>query len=167
MSKNSSIPSIYLDDLNITQLQQEFDFGKNTMHETISAGSIDTITLGSGYNYPSITGIDTNYVYTNGTSAPYISITDNTSGWNTISVDPNLQGKMLKVNGDAEFEGELIIKGVSLTERLDKIEERLAILRPNEQLEEKWDALRELGEQYRNLEKEIIEKQKIWEILKK
>jgi hypothetical protein len=73
----------------------------------------------------------------------------------------------LKVIGDADIDGDLKVQGVSLTERLDKIEERLAILRPNETLEEKWDELKELGKRYRELEKEIIEKEKVWEILKK
>ena len=37
----------------------------------------------------------------------------------------------------------------------------------NEKLEEKWDNLRELRKQYMELEAEIIEKEKIWTILKK
>jgi hypothetical protein len=73
----------------------------------------------------------------------------------------------LDVRGDANFEGDLKIKGKSLTETLDRIEERLAILRPNEELEEKWENLRGLRKAYMELEKEIIEKEKIWEILKR
>jgi hypothetical protein len=46
-------------------------------------------------------------------------------------------------------------------------EKRLAILHPNEKLEEKWEELKALGERYRELEKDILEKEKIWEIIKK
>ena len=68
----------------------------------------------------------------------------------------------LKVKGDAEFYGEITIQGVKLGDRLNKIEERLAILRPNEKLEEKWERLKELGDEYRKLEQEIIEKLSIF-----
>ena len=73
----------------------------------------------------------------------------------------------LHVKGDAEFEGDVKIKGKSIAETLDKIEARLAILHPNEVLEEKWEELKALGDAYRKLEKEILEKEKIWETLKK
>jgi hypothetical protein len=99
---------------------------------------------------------------------------NNTSGATyTIAPDPNLQGTSLHVRGDAEFEGDvtfqgdIAIKGKSIKESLLAIEERLAILRPNEALEEKWENLRELRKQYMELEAEIIEKEKMWAILKK
>ena len=74
---------------------------------------------------------------------------------------------VLNVKGDAEFEGDVFIKGKSLSVTLSKIEERLAILHPNEKLEQKWDELKELGRLYRELEKDILEKEKIVEILKR
>ena len=54
----------------------------------------------------------------------------------------------------------------SLSEVLAKLEERLNILHHNQELEDKWESLRVLGEQYRELEKELIEKEKMWKILK-
>lgn len=87
--------------------------------------------------------------------------------WNSVSTNSNLQGSTLQVKGNADISGELTVQGVNLTKRLDKIEERLGILRPNEQLEAKWENLRALGNAYRELEKEIIEKQEMWAILKK
>lgn len=80
---------------------------------------------------------------------------DNTLEWN---YDYN---KDFKVEGDIKF------NGTSLSERLDRIEERLAILRPNSELEEKWVELKKLGEQYRLLEQDLLEKQKIWDLLNK
>jgi hypothetical protein len=61
----------------------------------------------------------------------------------------------------------LTIQGKSLKDSLDRIEERLAILHPNEELEEKWENLRGLRKMYMELEAEIIEKEKMWSILKK
>jgi len=40
-------------------------------------------------------------------------------------------------------------------------------LHPSPALENEWDQLRELGEQYRKLEAELVEKQRAWEILKR
>jgi hypothetical protein len=91
-----------------------------------------------------------------------------TTGSGTYSIaDPNLKGATLKVQGDADFEGDLKLQGKSLKDSLDRIEERLAILRPNEELEEKWENLRGLRKMYMELEAEIIEKEKMWAILKK
>lgn len=91
----------------------------------------------------------------------------NSSTWPTLATDPNLQGNTLQVKGDANFEGDVKIKGKSIADSLERIEERLAILRPNEELEEKWENLRGLRNAYLELEKEILEKQAMWDILKK
>jgi hypothetical protein len=95
---------------------------------------------------------------TNGTGA---------TSWATITADPNLQGRQLHVDGNASITGELTIRGVKLSDRLDKIDERLAILHPNEELEAKWENLRGLRKAYMELEAEIKEKEKMWGILKK
>ena len=131
-----------------------------------------TITLGSGTN-----------TLNSGTTGTYaITQTNNTTAWpgynwNTISTGTGTDtitiadwgnlSNTLQVNGDANFEGDIKIKGKSLVDSLEKIEEKLAILRPNEQLEEKWEELRNLRKQYMELEKEIVEKEKMWDILKK
>lgn len=86
----------------------------------------------------------------------------NDLSWPTVSISPDLN-----VTGDAIISGELTVQGVKLSERLDKIEEKLAILRPNKELEEKWENLRGLRKAYMELEAEIIEKEKMWGILKK
>ncbi len=97
-------------------------------------------------------------VYTTGTSG----------NWGNISLaDPDIKGATLEVKGDADFDGEVTIKGKSLNGMLEKIEERLAILHPNPELEDKWDELKELGKRYKELEAEIIEKERMWAILKR
>lgn len=105
----------------------------------------------------------------NGTSAspsPGQVLTSNGTG-STIWADPNLKGSSIQVKGNAEFDGEVTIKGKNLNDTLERIEERLAILRPNEELEAKWENLRALRKAYLELEAEIIEKEKVWGILKK
>lgn len=68
---------------------------------------------------------------------------------------------------DIRVEGDIVIKGKSITDRLETIEKRLAILHPNPELEGKWGQLKALGDEYRKLEQEIIEKQNMWDIIKK
>ena len=87
----------------------------------------------------------------------------NTGGnWTTYDKQPSV-----KVVGDAIFDGEVTIRGVKLDDRLTAIEERLGILRPNNDLEGRWEKLKALGEEYRRLEKEILEGEDIWATLKK
>jgi hypothetical protein len=96
--------------------------------------------------------------------------TNSTINWNspTYTIGPIDDAKnTLQVKGDANFEGDVKIQGKSLVETLDRIEERLAILKPNEELEKKWEKLRDLRKEYMELEAELKEKEKIWDILKK
>ena len=132
---------------------------------------------------PAVTTVTTPNIYTtNGISNPWIVTTPNTGNINwgitngssyTLTTDPNLKGNTLHVKGNADFEGDvtfqgdIAIKGKSIKESLLAIEERLAILRPNEELEEKWENLRGLRKMYMELEAEIIEKEKMWDVLKK
>ena len=73
----------------------------------------------------------------------------------------------LSVQGDAEFDGDITVKGRSLSEFMESVEQRLNILRPNPALEAEWDQLRALGEQYRELERQLTEKSQMWATLKK
>jgi hypothetical protein len=126
---------------------------------------------GSGGGYTLTTGALTTgangpgqYTFTQPGYGQILSTGTNGLSWNDYS---NVTPGALQVRGDAEFEGDVKIKGKSINEMFDKIEERLAILHPNEKLEEKWEELRELRNRYVELEKEIIEKEKMWDILKK
>lgn len=139
----------------------------DTIYISDSDVTMDTISItgatGSAGSYdwgisPSYTVSPGSVLTTNGIGA---------TSWATLSTDPNLQGKTLQVDGNADISGELTVQGVKLSDRLDKIEERLGILRPNEELEEKWENLRALRNAYIELEAEIIEKEAMWKILKK
>lgn len=126
----------------------------NNVTTGATAGATLSTTLNNGLLW-------SNPTYT-ATASPY-TVSNTTTGWTTY----NNQPQVLRVSGDAEFEGEIKVKGVSLTERLAAIEERLGILRPNNDLEGKWEKLKALGEEYRKLEKEILEGESIWDMLKK
>jgi len=130
------------------------------------------------YTYTSPhTGTSGQVLMSNGASIPINHNTSNTITWGTTTTaspwitttmaDPNLKGASIQVKGDAEFEGEVTIKGKKLSEMFEKIEQRLAILHPNEKLEAKWEKLKLLGEQYREMEKEILHAEEMWKILKK
>ena len=81
---------------------------------------------------------------------------------NTTSTHPSL-----KVTGDAVFDGDIMIKGKSLSDSLAEIEKRLGILHINPDLESRWQLLKDIGDQYREIEKDLLKKEKMWEILKK
>jgi hypothetical protein len=71
------------------------------------------------------------------------------------------------IGGNLAVDGDLTVGGKnSLDERLVKIEERLCILSFNEQLEQRWAALRELRAKYMELEQDCLEKELIVRLLK-
>jgi cell shape-determining protein MreC len=53
-----------------------------------------------------------------------------------------------------------------LFEWQEEVNKKLAILQPNPELEEQWSELKELRQRYIELEKELTEKTKMWDILK-
>ena len=136
-------------------------------NNTMIGDSFDTSTSGT-VTIPNNTSSGSLYWGLNGTSASpgqVLTSTGTSTGW--ITSDPSLKGSTLKVNGDADFDGEVTIKGKNIADMFSKIEERLAILHPNPELEDRWDELKELGKRYKELEQEIIEKEKVWAILKR
>lgn len=91
-----------------------------------------------------------------------------TGGWGgggagEYRVNQTLKGGQLHLEGDG---ADITLNGESLMATLRALEQRLNILRPNTELEAEWDQLKELGDQYRQLEAELKEKQKMWNMLK-
>lgn len=147
------------------QMELDLDYADPSIvsnpYPTGTPGSVLTIGAGSGLTWNTTNGysISTSAKWAN---APY--------SYDTISIgDCSITGSSdsISVNGDANFEGDITFKGKSLSKVLDTIEQRLGILRPNPELEERWDELKELSERYRKLEKEILEKESMWNIIKK
>lgn len=132
--------------------------------------------------------INNTMITTNSTTIPTITVTPTTGSPSTYNISPNTStptyghyplplnnqnitfsntNNQLMVKGDASFEGEVTIKGKSLLDAIESLEKRLGLLHPNPKLEGRWEELKELGERYRALEKEILEKEKMWAILQK
>ena len=126
-------------------------------HQTYPTITTGTTTAGNLFVGSAGTTSGSSFYYTNTTATPY----------SDVIIGNSENGTKLQVKGDAEFEGDIKLKGKSLDKSLTRIEERLAILHPNERLEKKWEKLRELRKQYMELEAEIIEKEEIWKILKR
>lgn len=125
----------------------------------VSSGSGDTITL-SGLSDANLTigGSSNAYPWTT-TSTPWVTGTGIGLGadWNNhVSTKIKLDGQ----GADIEINGE------SLMGMLKNIQERVNILTVNPKLESEWEELRALGEQYRALEKHILEKQATWDLLR-
>lgn len=124
---------------------------------TITSSSVDTISIsnttagavGAGYT---ISGIGTSPTWTTGT---------NGIDW---SVGANIrQSGTIELNGT---DADIVINGRSLMDAISALEQRLNILVPNPELEAEWDQLRELGERYRELERQCKEKGDMWKKLK-
>ncbi len=116
--------------------------------------------------------IDTQYSLDFG-STDGITVSSGTSILDSLSTD----SFTLSSNWDTSYSDTITIGGQTITERklkaLDGLQEwqeevnkKLAILQPNPELEEQWSELKELRQRYVELEKELTEKTKMWNILK-
>jgi hypothetical protein len=108
-----------------------------------------TYTMGASSSYPWAIGSVTGATYTSTNTST--NLTDLTSA-----------GK-ISIKGE---NADLDINGVSLKDFMARVEQRLAILIPDPRLEEEWEELRALGDRYRELEKEINDRMKTFDILK-
>ena len=100
------------------------------------------------------------------------SVGSGTGGYTYTTAQPwaistNGADTTMSVKGDADFGGDVRVQGRSLAEFMQQVKQRLNMLQPNPELEREWDQLRELGEQYRQLEQELAEKAEMWGRLKR
>jgi hypothetical protein len=79
----------------------------------------------------------------------------------------NKPGSKIHVQGDAVFEGNITWQDRDMREWFESVESRLAILHPNLELEAEWSELAELRIKYVELERELLAKQRTFDILKK
>ena len=79
----------------------------------------------------------------------------------SMNNDSYINGKMYLDGEGADIE----INGKSLSSAIANIEERLAILHCNPELEAEFQELHQLGEQYRKVEKQLMEKKTVWDNL--
>ena len=123
--------------------------------------NLDTISINTTLNNygSSLTGTGQygaagNYVLsTNGTNPAW-----NPLSWPSITSSGSTIDNSLSVKGDAEFEGDVKIKGHSILHLLKKIEDRLAVLQePTPEKLEKFAALKKAYDHYKTLERLIGE----------
>jgi len=146
MSDNSKDTNLTIDDYSTHEY-------KYTVGATGSTYTIDPTNWAMG----SILTTGTNTNWTIGTPGTTWGI--GAVGQNTWSNDTSLS-----VNGEG---ADIKVNGKSLCKAIEAIEERLAILQPNLEIEKEWEELKQLGDQYRKLEADIKEKMVVWDTLKK
>lgn len=98
-----------------------------------------------------------------GTYSVFGASTDYT--WSGLGLTQN-EAK-IHVQGDAVFEGNITWQDRDMREWFESVEARLAILRPNPDLEAEWSELADLRQRYVELERELLAKQQVFDILKK
>lgn len=89
-----------------------------------------------------------------------------TTNQNSVFIDTN--GLTLNKDCDIKIGDRSLRKFMDDTHQmLDSISERINVLTVRPELEQQWQDLQLLGQQYRKLEKEILEKIEIWNQLNK
>lgn len=104
--------------------------------------------------YTSVTGASgAGNQYTFNTGAGNV-VLNGSSSWTTgvTGTSGNLTGAGLHVTSDAEFEGDITVKGKSLSKWMETVEKRLAILQPNPKKLAKFEALQKAYNHYKLLE---------------
>jgi hypothetical protein len=133
-----------------------------------------TITL-PGYSDTSIIGGFNGISSIDMSSATIPSYTIGSSGstsytWSQDYSLNTIANSTVNITGDGiamEPNADIKIGDRSLKEFMNTVEEHLAILKPAPELEEKWDQLKDLRQQYEALKADILEKEKLMDILKK
>lgn len=117
----------------------------NTTHiPSLTANSISSIGTSAGMN-------GTYSVGTSGSSGSYY-MTNGTGGANWATITNTNSQSSLNVKGDAEFEGTVKINGQDLGEFMETISKRLAILVPDPEKLEHFEALKKAYNHYKTLE---------------
>lgn len=154
--KKPKQPKMSTSDPKDTILGEPYGAGQPSYTYNVGSGGygLDTITIDSSlYNSGSLTSASTSTINWNQSYPTW------TTGTNT-AVNISTDGIDMQPGTDIK------IGGRSLMDAIDKIEERLGILHPNPELEDRWDELKELRRKYNELEKDLLEKEKMWKILK-
>ena len=156
MSKSpSQIEEELADTITISASSETYSLGPNVTigsnyTNTTSAGGY---TLSPGYGaVPNVnTTIGGPFTFSAGTSA---------QPWFTQG---SVTAPKIKLDGEG---ADIVVNGHSLVDAINSINDRLNCLQINPKLEAEWDELRALGDQYRKLEKQILDKQATWDRLK-
>lgn len=151
--------------LTISPPGDDGDFWSTLGHSSYGSADISTISLGN--TVPNIApGSFT--VSSGGTGSNVWGSNISGTGINWANQGwSNLTGANVHIQGNLVVDGpDIVVGGKSVVALLDRLEERLAWMQPNLDLEAEWDELRELGDRYRALEAQCREKADMWNKLK-
>lgn len=109
----------------------------------------------------SVTSSVTSGIIGSVTASPLYTIAAN-NGVTTFSSTPIVPNGRLSLKGE---HADIDVNGKSFVGWMKKVEQRLNMLEPNPGMETEWEQLKQLGDQYRNLEKICEEKSMIWQKL--
>jgi hypothetical protein len=145
----------------VEEILSEWDLDDKLTQSTAYSSPQDTITISAALNNMSISSP---YTVTGsiGTALPntiYTTTGINSAPWMTQN---STSGRITLSGENADIE----VNGWSLVDAVKRIEERLGLFQPNPKLEREWEDLRALGEQYRQLEQHIRDKQATFDRLK-
>lgn len=134
---------------------------------TDTSYSIDTSTS-ANYNFGmnNMNNITLSGVGAIGSITPSYTIAGSNGAWGEYT-NTSASVKLGKDGIEVTESADIKLGNISLKNFIDRIEQRLALLNPNPKLEEEWTELKELGDRYRELEKQITEKMKTWDILER
>jgi hypothetical protein len=118
--------------------------------------------------------LDFNDAWSNSTVT--ISKLDPLSGTNILD-SLSTDSFTLNTNWDTSYNDCITIGGQTIDEQKlkaldglqdwqEEVNKKLAILQPNPALEDRWEELKSLREQYIALEKDLLDKEKVWDIIK-
>ena len=119
----------------------------SSLYDPLDPGTHGNVTISGSSGTYSVFGVSTDYT------------------WSSPTMTQN--GAKIHVQGDAVFEGNITWQDRDMREWFESVEARLAILRPNPDLEREWSELAELRQRYAELERRLLEKQQVFDILKK
>jgi hypothetical protein len=146
--------------LTSTPLPAITDEGEDISNYKISTGNVTIDSMNTANTMWSSGSSGIYHITPNGSggSGSYTYTTNNTAGqWSTtpyITTGASQSG--LQVKGDAEFEGNVKIKGRDIGKLFEKVEDRLAILmEPDPEKLKKFAALKKAYDHYKLMEKLI------------
>jgi len=111
----------------------------------------DTTSNSNITSYGNVTISNTSSLYSAAGLGNYGTYIVNTSPYSGLTYN-NSNHTSIQVSGDTKFEGDVTIKGVSIAKTLEDIQKRLAILVPNPEKLEHFEALKKAYDHYKTLE---------------
>jgi hypothetical protein len=139
-----------IEDENTIDLSSGIDYDTITVDNNMNSYNYSYSTIPSSITISNSSS--SNYGAT-GSSGSFLTSGLNGTSWSNVNWGGNINPTPgLKVNGDAEFEGKVMINGKNISEFMETISNRLAILQPDPAKLEHFAALKKAYEHYKTLE---------------